>query len=75
MNDPETFLTQAEAAEVLRLSERTLERYRQEASGPRFARTGPIGRQGKVLYKRSDIDAWIAERTFESTSQANAAAA
>ncbi len=64
----EIFLTQSEAAGVLRISERTLERFRLEGSGPRFVKAGR-----RVLYKRADIDAWTNARTFQSTSEMGAA--
>ena len=65
----ETFLTQEEAARVLRLSPRTLERHRLTGNGPPFVK---IGR--RVLYRRSDIDDWAESHTFGSTSEADAAA-
>ena len=61
------FLTQREAARVLRLSPRTLERYRVSGMGPRFVKTGR-----RVLYRYSDIESWAAERTFGSTAEAEA---
>jgi predicted DNA-binding transcriptional regulator AlpA len=64
------FLTQAEAADLLRLSTRTLERYRVEGLGPKFAKLGR-----RVVYRRSEIDAWANARTFASTSEVAAAAA
>jgi predicted DNA-binding transcriptional regulator AlpA len=63
------FLTQIEAAKVLRISPRTLERSRVDGSGPSFVKAGR-----RVLYRRADIDSWAAERTFRSTSEAQAAA-
>ncbi len=64
--DDNTFLTQTEAAELLRLSARTLERHRVAGTGPRFVKAGR-----RVLYRLSDIHAWTAERTFSSTSEAD----
>jgi excisionase family DNA binding protein len=66
---PDVYLTQREAAEVLRLSERTLERHRLAGSGPAFVKAGR-----RVLYRRADIEAWAAANTFRSTSEAGAAA-
>lgn len=65
---PEAFLIQREAASVLRISERTLERFRLDGSGPQFVKAGR-----RVLYRRSDIDAWTDARTFCSTSEMSAA--
>ena len=63
-----SYLLQAEAAKILRLSERSLERFRLTGTGPRFIKAG--GR--RVLYRMCDIEAWLAERTFSSTSEAHA---
>ncbi|MFT6583403.1 MAG: excisionase family DNA binding protein [Alphaproteobacteria bacterium] len=62
------YLTQPEAAEVLRLSERTLEKQRLEGNGPKFVKAGR-----RVLYRDSDLEAWLEERTFQSTTEAEAA--
>jgi hypothetical protein len=61
------YLTQREAAEALRLSERTMERHRLTGTGPRFVKAGR-----RVLYRPSDIDTWAVANTFESTSEAKA---
>jgi predicted DNA-binding transcriptional regulator AlpA len=58
-----TLLTQREAAMALRLSERTLERSRVTGLGPPFIKAGR-----RVLYRPSDIDAWIERRLRSSTS-------
>ena len=62
-----SYLTQDEAADVLRLSARTLERMRLDGSGPSFMKAGR-----RVLYSRQSIDDWLAERTFRSTSEMGA---
>jgi predicted DNA-binding transcriptional regulator AlpA len=62
----ETLLTQREAASVLRLSERTLERLRVTGLGPHFFRCG--GRA--IRYRQSDLENWIGRRIVASTSQA-----
>ena len=66
--DDSPFLNQREAAALLRVSERSLERWRVEGTGPRFCCAGR-----RRLYRRSDIEAWAAERTYSSTSEADAA--
>jgi predicted DNA-binding transcriptional regulator AlpA len=60
-----TMLTQREAAEVLRLSERTLERMRGAGNGPRFVRCNR-----SVRYRLADIEAFVEARSVSSTSQA-----
>jgi predicted DNA-binding transcriptional regulator AlpA len=57
-------LTQADAAEILRLSQRTLERFRVSGLGPRFVKAGH-----SVRYREADLDAWVASRVVESTSE------
>lgn len=59
-------LTQAEAAELLRLSERTLERWRVVGGGPVFCKLGK-----RVLYRRADLEKWIASHVVNSTSEAS----
>ena len=51
-------LTTREAAEALRLSERTLIRWRVERKGPPVVRAGR-----RVVYRPSDLDAWLARHT------------
>jgi predicted DNA-binding transcriptional regulator AlpA len=65
-----TFCTQSEAAEFLRLSERTLERWRVEGMGPRFRRFGR-----RVVYAKSDLEVWADSRCFDSTSSESSQAA
>ena len=62
-----TLLTAAEAARLLRLSERSLERLRCSGFGPKFVKL-----KRRVLYQQSDLDDWIALRVVSSTSEATA---
>jgi predicted DNA-binding transcriptional regulator AlpA len=60
-----TLLTEREAASLLRLSERTLERrYRVSGTGPKFVRLGR-----SIRYWLTEIEAFIALRTVGSTSE------
>jgi predicted DNA-binding transcriptional regulator AlpA len=61
----DTLLTQREAASVLRLSERTLERLRCSGLGPQFIRCG----RRSIRYQQHALDAWIASRVVRSTSE------
>ena len=56
--------TQAEAAELLCLSERTLERLRVAGTGPRFVRIGKY-----IRYQPSALEAFVASRVVGSTSE------
>jgi len=57
-------LTQSDAAKLLRLSERTLERLRVTGGGPKFIKAGR-----SVRYREADLEAWIAARVINSTSE------
>src|SRR6516225_2762183 len=61
-----TLYTQREAASVLRLSERTLERWRVSgSSGLKFVRLP----NRSIRYRQQDLDAYIAARVVGSTSE------
>jgi excisionase family DNA binding protein len=57
-------LDQREAARVLRLSERTLERLRLQGGGPSYVKCGR-----SVRYRIDDIERWIAQRVVSNTSE------
>lgn len=61
-------LNQREAAARLRLSPRTLERWRVSGEGPRFAKLGR-----RIGYRSDDLEAWINSRLVGSTSERGAA--
>jgi len=63
-------LTQLETAEQTRLSQRTLERHRLTGTGPKLVRLGR-----RVLYRREDVEEWIAANICRSTSEVDATAA
>lgn len=64
-----TLLTAAEAARMLRLSERSLERLRCQGFGPKFVKL-----KRRVLYDQKSLEDWIASRVVGSTSDATAKA-
>ncbi len=55
-------------AAVLKESPRSVERMRSEGTGPPFIKVGR-----RVLYRPSDVDAWLRQNTFSSTADAKAA--
>ena len=65
---PQRYLTNDEAAEYLRLSPRTLEKQRVIGGGPKFRKFGR-----RVMYAVADLDAWAADRRFETTSDPDSA--
>jgi len=64
MDDLDTLLTGREAASLLRLSERTLERHRTAGTGPRYVALGRA-----IRYRRRDLLDWIESGTRQSTSE------
>ena len=61
-------LVTKEAAQYLHASPRTLERWRVDGDGPPYIKLGP-GLRAKVLYRLSDLDAWLARFRYSSTSE------
>lgn len=70
MDLPRTYLTNAEAAQYLRLSPRTLEKMRGLGNGPRFRKFGH-----RVLYELSELETWAADRSYATTSEIHDATA
>ncbi|PPC88078.1 MAG: DNA-binding protein [Hyphomicrobium sp.] len=62
------YLTTKEAARIVRLSPRTLERLRLTGDGPKFLKAG-IGLRAKVLYRITDLQAWIERSDYQSTAE------
>ena len=62
------YLTVGEAAEYLRISPKTLERWRVDGSGPQFFKAGP-GLRSRVLYRQSDLENWLEGFVYKSTSE------
>ena len=63
------FVTDEQLAAILSVTTRTTLRWRREGGGPPYVRVGPR----RVLYRRTDVLAWAAARTFP-TLAAEAAA-
>lgn len=53
-------------AKVCGLSEVTLRKWRITGDGPRFVRLGRA-----IRYRRADLDAFLADRAFTSTTEAD----
>jgi Helix-turn-helix domain len=62
---PFKYLITREAAEILGLSPRTLEKHRVYGTGPRFLKLG-----GRVVYKIEDLRSWAERGARSSTSDA-----
>jgi hypothetical protein len=65
---PSLYLTTRQAAALLHLSPRTLERFRVEGTGPQFFKAGQ-GKRSRVLYAKADLEGWIARQRYGSTSE------
>lgn len=59
------YLTPAQLAEELGLTERTLANNRWLNTGPAYIKLSP-GRGGRVRYPRSAVNAWLAERSVNA---------
>jgi len=57
------YLTTLEAAALLRLSHRTLEKHRLYGTGPEYRKLG-----GRVLYATADVLAWAESGAQQSTT-------
>jgi predicted DNA-binding transcriptional regulator AlpA len=57
------YLRTQEAAKILGLSRRTLEKHRSYGTGPQFLKLG-----GRVVYKIEDLHSWALRGTRKSTS-------
>lgn len=67
--DPEQKFSRPEAARYLGISVRTLEGWAVRGGGPRMLKLG-----SRVVYRRRDLDAWLATRERASTSDRGEAA-
>jgi len=63
----QALLTQDEAAELLKLSVRTMERLRVSGAGPKYLKI-----RQSVRYRLSDLETFIASRIVGSTSEKSA---
>ncbi|MFA7405310.1 MAG: helix-turn-helix domain-containing protein [Pelobacteraceae bacterium] len=61
--------TTKQAAEFLQIKETTLEQWRWNGKSPRFIKMGRC-----VRYRKADLEAFMNERVYSSTTEAQAAA-
>ncbi|MGI4794896.1 MAG: helix-turn-helix transcriptional regulator [Janthinobacterium lividum] len=59
------FLTVAQYCELTQINPKTSQRQRLRGDGPPFVRFG----SRTVLYRRSDVDAYLAKRTFKHRAE------
>ena len=60
---PQRYLRTPEAARIVGLSDRTLEKHRIYGTGPRYSKLG-----GRVVYSVEDLQAWVERGAKASTS-------
>ena len=60
-------LSSAQAAAMIGVRPTTLEIWRCKGKGPRFVKLG-TAKQAPVVYARGEVQRWMEERTFSSTS-------
>lgn len=65
--DPDALMTEVEAADFLKLSERTLQDWRSKKRGPPFVKAGRA-----VRYRRRDLIAWSDQNLSNSHTHAAA---
>ena len=61
------YLDTNELAELTKTKAQTWRKKRWRGDSPRFVKLG-----NRVLYRRSDVEAYLAERTFSNTSEVTA---
>ena len=66
MNKSDVYMTERQAASLLGVSPRSLQRWRVSGDGPKFSKVG----RRKVLYRERDISSYIDARTYSSTAEA-----
>ena len=69
MTETSRYLRTTGAAEYIGLTKSTLEKLRLTGGGPVFSKLGRT-----VVYDRTDLDAWVASRRRQSTSDQGQAA-
>ncbi len=62
--DQDKLLTEIQAADLLRMSSRTLQAWRGQGVGPPFIRAGRA-----IRYRRSDVLSWATEQTVNPKPQ------
>jgi helix-turn-helix protein len=68
------FLTTRQLGALILKSTITLEEWRREGRGPAYVKLG-AGRGARILYRRSDVDAWLQAQTRGGSETPAAAAA
>ncbi len=65
-------LTTKQLPQITGLSQSFFEKGRILGYGPKFIRVRSGGRSGKVLYRKSDVERWLADQECEPQGNGNA---
>lgn len=60
-------VTGPRAAEILGIRPQTLRAWRMTGRGPKYIRYG--GKTGRIVYRLSDLEAWLDAQTHQNTSE------
>lgn len=74
MTVQEALLDNEQTAALLGIRPNTLEIWRHKGQGPRFVKMSNA-KQAPVRYRRMEVDAWLEQQSFASTSAYSPAAA
>ena len=66
--DDDIRLPTRRAAEYCGVEPATLRNWRWKGTGPRYSRLGE-GPRARAVYRKADLDAWLEERSFDSTAE------
>ena len=61
-----TCVSSNRAAEILGVEKNTLRAWRMQGRGPRYVKLTP-GPRGRVVYLTTEVERWLAARTYGST--------
>jgi hypothetical protein len=62
------FMTSLATAKLISIKPQTLQTWRMQGKGPAYIRLGSHP-QGRVLYERADVTAWLEARKHRSTAE------
>jgi len=68
---PDEYLTSPQLARLLGRKPQTIRAWRLRGTGPSYVRLGN-GPKAPVVYRRTDVEEWLAERTYRHTAEEQA---
>jgi len=61
---PQRYITETQLEQITQRNKKSWQRDRMSGNGPKFIRAG-----GKILYDLRDVEEWLENRKFSSTSE------